>query len=725
MEDNIFGPTGLFLDGFLFDDVETTSPAEVSLDVDLMSVTENSGKEIKYTFTRKSTSELMAFRLDNSNSTSVDTSKDLVVNFSIGGKAQLDTDYTLAGAVKNGTEYMVTIPVGETTATVTVTPIADSEIESDEAVKLTLKEGSDYIIADDSQRVEVARAVMSEDSSMDDNAVMAVIANDDPIYDAAWAKKFDDNGNGYGYEYLAVDDAGNTYVTGTFWEQIPASSSSVDGISITATGEYDTFVAKFDKDGKVEWAENFGGSDSDSARAKDIAADSSGTYLTGTFSDEVIFGNETLTGGGDGSDEVYVAKLDTTGNVAWAKSFGSASNNHEASGIEVDKEGNTYFTGEFQGQLQLGNTTLDGGESGDVFVAKLDTNGNVLWAKEYGDANQGDEAEDVVVDKEGNAYLFMTEGSEGDNNITLAKLNKSNGNEVWKKTFGNGNNYVEAEDIAIDNQDNIYITGKFDETLAFGSTNLEGGEAGYDAYIAKLNSDGDVIWAKDFNTENNDDDVKVEGIAVDDMGNTYVSGYYEDDSMKVGDFMLYQEYYDDDFWGWSTNAFLAKFDSDGKVKWAQNIGGANYDDITDIAVKDGNIYLAGEFETAATFGDKTLTAQKATNNSTVDNSRFLVKLEKEKPEISLTANSTTITEGSSNQITYTFTRKGDMTAALTVEFSVSGSATFNDDYTLTGADEFKDSKGKVTFKAGESTATVILNIVYDSVVEEDETLGLL
>ena len=188
MEDNIFGPTGLFLDSFLFDDVETTSPAEVSLDVDLMSVTENSGKEIKYTFTRKSTSELMAFRLDNSNSTSVDTSKDLVVNFSIAGKAQLDTDYTLAGAVKNGTEYMVTIPVGETTATVTVTPIADSEIESDEAVKLTLKEGSDYIIADDSQRVEVARALISEDSSMDDNAVMAVIANDDPMYDAAWAK---------------------------------------------------------------------------------------------------------------------------------------------------------------------------------------------------------------------------------------------------------------------------------------------------------------------------------------------------------------------------------------------------------------------------------------------------------------------------------------------------------------------------------------------------------
>ena len=707
----------------IFDDLPEV---EVTLSVDMVSVAEDSDNKIAYTFTRKSTSDSDPFEalLGFDDLTNVDTSSDLIVNFSIAGKAELNTDYRLTGAEMNGNQYMVTIPQGEETATVTVTPIADSEIESDEAITLTLEEGDDYIIDNSTQIFELAEAFRSEDSSMDDNAVMAVIANDDPMYDAAWAKKFDDSGNGYGYEYLAVDDAGNTYVTGTFWEQIPASSSSVDGISITATGEYDTFVAKFDKDGKIEWAKNFGGSDSDSARAKDIAADSSGTYLTGTFSDEVIFGNETLTGGGDGSEEVYVAKLDTNGKTVWAKSFGSDFNNEYASGIEVDKEGNTYFTGEFQGQLQLGNTTLDGGESGDVFVAKLDTNGNVLWAKEYGDANQGDEAEDVVVDKEGNAYLFMTtEIDSGDDNITLAKLNKANGNEVWKKTFGNGNNYVEAKDIAIDNQDNIYITGKFDETLAFGSTNLEGGEAGYDAYIAKLNSDGDVIWAKDFNTENNDDDVKVEGIAVDDLGNTYVSGYYEDDSMKVGDFMLYQEYYDDDLFG-STNAFLAKFDSDGEVKWAQNIGGTNRDNITDIAVKDGNIYLAGQFETAATFGDKTLTAQKATNNSTVDNSSFVVKLEKEKPEISLTANSTTITEGSSNQITYTFTRKGDMTAALTVEFSVSGSATFNDDYTLTGADEFKDSKGKVTFKAGESTATVILNIVDDTDVEEDETLGL-
>ncbi|MBV6624128.1 MAG: DUF4114 domain-containing protein [Rivularia sp. (in: Bacteria)] len=692
------------LDSVLLDDTKIPSPAEVSLDVDSMAVAENSGKSFNYTFTRTG-----------------NTTDALTINFTLGGKATLDTDYTLTGAVINGTQGTVTIAANATTATVTIKPIADSEIESDEAVKLTLENGTDYIISDgDSRLLEAVRAKPSEGSSMDNNAVMAVIMNDDPMLDAVWAKKFDDKGNGYGYEFLAVDDAGNTYVTGYFEEE-----ASVDGKVITRTGEYDTFVAKFDKDGKVEWAKEFGGSGESYSFPEDIAADSSGTYLTGTFDNKIVFGNETLSaqGLGYGFDEVYVAKLDTTGKAVWAKSFGGAENDI-ASGIEVDKDGNTYITGEFYETITFGNTTFNDDENGNVFIAKLDTKGEVLWAKEYGNDEQEDLAEDVVVDKEGNAYLFMTEGYEsGTENISLVKLNKSDGSEVWKeaKTFGDENNYVVAEDIAIDNQDNIYIAGKFEDSLTFGSTKLEGGEDDGDAYIAKLDSKGDVLWAKDFSKDNNDD-IEVEGIAVDDMGNTYVSGYYAGESMNVGDFMLYKESSVDE--GWSLNAFLTKFDSDGKIKWAQNIGGTNYDAISDIAVKDGNIYLTGEFETKATFGKTSLTAQKAVNNPSIDNSSFLVKLKEEKPEISLTVDSTKVTEGENKQITYTFTRKGDSTSELTVDFSVTGSATFKDDYTLTGADEFKDSKGKVTFKAGEKTATVTLNIVDDSDVEEDETLGL-
>ncbi len=679
---------------------DSANPTQVTLSVDMMSVAENSGKKIKYTFTRESNSDSIALKVDTNNSTSVDISSDLIVNFSIGGKAQLNTDYTLAGAVMNGTEYTVTIPVNATTAEVTITPIADSEIESDEAVKLTLKEGVDYIISnDDSQLFEVARLASSEGSSMDDNAVMAVISNDDPMLDAPWAKQF--NGYAYGYEFLAVDDEGNTYVTGDFNQ-----TTTLDDKTITRntgnTDVFDVFVAKLDKDGKVEWAKEYGGGTDENV--EDITVDDEGnTYITGTI--------EQSEGG-----NIFVNKYSKDGTIQWTKNFGDNNSNLEASGVEVDAEGNTYITGDFSSGVTFSTTpdttTLSAGFQRDVFVAKLDSSGDVLWAKQFGDNPEFDEAEDIVVDKEGNAYLFMTEGSEGDDNAVLAKLNKSDGSEVWKTTFGDDNNYVVAEDIAIDNQDNIFIAGEFEGQVAFGNTNLESEDG--NVFVTKLDSEGDVVWAKDFDS-GEDDFVEVEGIAVDDMGNTYVTGYYESESMSVGDFMLYSE---DDEDGEGENAFITKFDSNGEVKWTQNLGGTNTDTISDIAVNDGKIYIAGEFYTEATFGDKSLKTDNFVE-------RFIVKLEEEKPEISLSVDSTTITEGATNQITYTFTRKGDFTSELTVDFSVSGSATFKDDYTLTGADDgFDGSKGKVTFKAGASTATVTLNIVDDSDAEENETVGL-
>ncbi len=172
------------------------------------------------------------------------------------------------------------------------------------------------------------------------------------------------------------------------------------------------------------------------------------------------------------------------------------------------------------------------------------------------------------------------------------------------------------------------------------------------------------------------------------------------------------------------NAFITKLDSDGEVDWAQNIGGINGESISDIAVNNKKIYMAGAFFKEATFGDKTFITQNS------DGDKFLVKLEeakleevKEKPEITLSVDSNSIAEDNNNQITYTFTRKGDINTALTVDFTVTGSATFNEDYSLTGAEEFDGSKGKVTFKAEEATASVILNITDDTTVEQDETVA--
>lgn len=644
--------------------------AQVSLSVDSMSVTEDSGENLIYNFTRDG-----------------DTSNSLLVNFTVSGSATLDTDYNQTGAEEfDTTKGKVTIAAGQTTATVTITPIADNEIESDETVKLTLAEGN-YIIDDDSQ--------MSPDAKMssqtDENGmVMGVISNDDVNLNVDWAKNIGGN------KSLTIDNEENIYVAGSFGGKV-----TVGNKTIISKDNSDIFVAKFDKDGNVSWAEGFAGKDYE--RANDIALDDDGnTYITGSFRDEITFGDITLDGNGT---DLFATKFDSKGNVVWAKNFG-ASDFDYGYGIDVDNNGNTYITGRFANQVLFDNIALNGGEFGDAFVAKLNSEGSVIWAKNFGTSSFENRGEEIVVDDEGNSYLFMTEG-EGDNRISVAKLD-NNGSTIWKQNL----NGSRAKDIAVDDEGNSYIAGAFQDTATFGNTTLESDNR--DLFVAKLDSKGDVLWAKDFNLTA---DGEVDDITIDNEGNSYVSGIYYTSKTSVGEFTLYGER--------GGNAFIAKFDSNGEMEWAQNVGGANSERIYDIAEHDNKIYLAGGFNREAIFSDTVITAKENVTNG------FIVKLaeskpesEIEKPEVSLSVDSNKITEGNNNQITYTFTRTGELNTALTIDFTAAGTATFNEDYRLTGAEEFDGSEGKVTFEAEEATATVSLNITDDNIVEQDETVAL-
>ncbi|MEB3217595.1 MAG: SBBP repeat-containing protein [Nostocales cyanobacterium 94392] len=663
---------------------ENILPAEVTLSVDSMSVLEDSGKALKYTFNRTG-----------------DTTNSLTINFTLGGTATLDTDYKQMGAeFESLTKGKVIIAAGETEAIVTITTIADTEIESDETIMFTLTEG-DYIIDDNPQilarEMEIAplNNQLKSVSSNEDVMVMSVISNDDPKLSLDWGEQF--GSNAPGYEFLAVDNQGNTYVTGDFLSPV-----TVDDVSLTSQGDSDVFVAKLDKDGKFDWVKSFGTTNKE--EVEDIAVDTSGNvYFSGTFKNS-ISSNESTVSGGE-SNDIFVTKLATNGDQLWSKNFGGT-NNDKVSGIDVDGQGNIYLTGESRGEIKFG-TPLVTSLLDYAFAAKLDINGDGLWVNKLGENNTNHFAQDIVVDQDSNSYQLMTGVDK--KSITVTQFDQE-GTKGWEKKFVNSS-YVEASDIVIDNQSNTFITGQFEERLQFGNTSLEGGDNG-DVFVAKLDSEGDVLWAKDFDIEN-DNNVKVESIAVDEMGDTYVTGYYYNKSMTIDNFMLYSEGGEG---GEGENAFITKIDSTGEVKWAQNIAGTNTDAISDIAVKNGKIYIAGTFYQEATFEDKILTTQNQSDS-------FLVALAEDKPEISFTVSSNNIIKGSENPVSYTFTRTGKITAALTIDFTISGSATFNEDYTLTGSENFDGSKGKITFKAGENTATVTLNIT-SGTSTVDETIAL-
>jgi len=171
---------------------------------------------------------------------------------------------------------------------------------------------------------------------------------------------------------ISVDGMGNAYMTGYFTGTVTFGSHT-----LTANMYCNTFVAKLNPSGYWLWAVQSVGTSEDHGRG--IAVDGAGNAcVTGLFVGTVTFGSHTLTSNGTGFDgfDIFVAKLDPSGNWLWAVNAGGIRYDWGI-GIAVDGAGNAYVTGDFEGTATFGSHTLtaSGGYwDKDIFVAKL---GNV------------------------------------------------------------------------------------------------------------------------------------------------------------------------------------------------------------------------------------------------------------------------------------------------------------------------------------------------------------
>jgi hypothetical protein len=198
-----------------------------------------------------------------------------------------------------------------------------------------------------------------------------------------------------------------------------------------------------------------------------------------------------------------------TPNWTWAKTAGGTSDDYSFS-VAMDASGNTYVAGTFvSSTITFGTYTLTNAGICDMFVAKYDANGNVLWAKSEG-GTAADEALSVAVDASGNIYMAgyfesptITFGSytlinttTGSNlgDISLTKYD-ANGNVLWAKSAGGTQGDI-AYSIAVDASGNTYMTGYFySPILTIGSYTLT--NAGIDdAFLAKYDANGNVLWAE-------------------------------------------------------------------------------------------------------------------------------------------------------------------------------------------------------------------------------------
>ena len=272
-------------------------------------------------------------------------------------------------------------------------------------------------------------------------------------------------------------------------------------------------------------AHDLGGKQNDAGLG--VATDASGNvYLAGSFQGQASFGvgtNATLTA--QGQTDAFVVKLNSAGTFQWAHDIGGPLAFDAADSIAVDPAGNVYVAGLFAGSTNFdprqSNFSIAAATVNEGFVAKLDTNGNFLWAHDLGASVGGNNS--IAVDAGGNAYV----ASDYISLFTVSQfgiVNKldTNGNVLWTTTIL-GAGFVPGDAVAVDATGNVFITGKFAGSTVFGATTLTA-VGNQDAFVAKLDNAGNFLWTQDIGGPGAVDTGA--GIAVDATGNVYVTGAF-------------------------------------------------------------------------------------------------------------------------------------------------------------------------------------------------------
>jgi len=336
-----------------------------------------------------------------------------------------------------------------------------------------------------------------------------------------WAKHFDGPGNDEPRN-LELDQAGNIYITG-FIGGITDFDPGPGVLNLSPPSDQTAFLSKLDKDGNLIWAKLVAQGAAHS-RGSSIKVDALGNvYSTGYFTSRTDFDPGPGLFEMNGRPSTYVQKLDVNGNFVWAKQIQDPPSSPDIPSswgfsLVLDGTGNIYITGTFHYQSDFdpgpGIYLLSSPHS--IYIWKLDSNGNFVWARMLG-TSAAQISYAMVNDNSGNLYITghfsqtvdfdpgpgtYNLTSTGTNDIFVLKLSPD-GNLIWAKQFGNTeepNSYEQTHfAITLDNLGAVYITGLFigigDFDPGPGVFNLTSTDAS-DIYICKLNNNGDLIWAK-------------------------------------------------------------------------------------------------------------------------------------------------------------------------------------------------------------------------------------
>jgi hypothetical protein len=327
-----------------------------------------------------------------------------------------------------------------------------------------------------------------------------------PNGDVIWAKSFGTTTSGGFSNSMAVDAGGSVFIAG----QASGDADFGSG-AFTNPGSAYAFVAKFDAAGVPQWSRQFGSSgNGQPTSTTGIAVDSKGDVVIGGWLNGTVKFGAVAFSQAIGFDAFVTKLAGSTGVVTWAKQFkepsGTTDVDQFVESLTIDGSGNIFLAGFFRGSILLNTilNTVGGSDDLDVFVAKLDTNGNPSWSKGFG-TTSNDTPNDIAMDGSGNVLVTGMVGGSTNFGGGLVSAPGSSSQNAFLVKYTNASTYVNARilqadsgvSLDADGADNIYLSGFTTRIIDLGGGPLPYGGFN-DMFLTKLDAGLGHVWSKEF-----------------------------------------------------------------------------------------------------------------------------------------------------------------------------------------------------------------------------------
>lgn len=350
---------------------------------------------------------------------------------------------------------------------------------------------------------------------------------------------------------------------------VAGSSKSNDGDVSGNHGNFDFWVVKLNNSGNIQWQKSLGGSESDRGTSVQQTSDG-GFIVTGS-----TFSNDGDVGTNHGTSDIWVVKLDNSGNLQWEKSFGSWSNDGGSS-VKETTDG---------GYIVAGNTWLES-KGTDYKVIKLDSSGNIQWQKNYG-GSKADYASSIQQTSDG-GYVIGGNSWSNDGDVTVhygtsnyydcwIVKTDSLGNIEWQKTLGG--TYDDVVSSIRQTPDGGYIVAASSSSNDFDVSGHHGDHLRFDYWVVKLDTSGNIQWEKSIGGTGGD---RLEAIHLTSDGGYILAGYTDSEDGDVGA----------NHGG--TDGWVVKINNSGIIQWEKSYGGSDIEIISSFQnTAEGGFIFAG------------------------------------------------------------------------------------------------------------------------------------